>query len=656
MPQDIPNIVVLVGGTVDPGNMDAVARSLSYPKPSFQSLEEALKNKDDKNWYWLGNDHFVLTLDSLRKKYNNLHVFTAHGWTGDNSVQARMGAGAYLANRLCGAQGEPPYYEAHLHKPVHFHFIGHSHGGNVINELTRQAAKVWPKQWKIRSITYLSTPFFTKLHQVDTAAFHDDCQVINVFCRYDITQRVIADFSLHPMTGLMNAVGVDEIGCIARCLAADLGSTRKLFMELVNSLDVSFLKEGTRWGELKTVKSFTDGVSLDDFQKLPRSISEDIKKVDVRVAHYGKAEATRFYTHVLAQLSRLYELFTKLRAAVTLLKEGLTYDVHKSVDPSKKKTRTVLSGPLAAQFIRELNLLEGGLRKTQAAFTARLSKGRFPLTCIADDLYVTEFLKPLITFLEVNPQTLQGPLWDLLVRTLAEQIDVYDNTRASPEFQLTRKVNSQKKAFPLVQVDVTQQDDYSKATGQQGVFNQFINRLAGIEAQLEGKALSGAKRPLLDLLFTLLAHMEPVRVLITDPDNAKYVSWFEFALTRLMLWKKKWGLGIDFELQLLRLSGTAQNYGAILKSRNFGQLQVPEKKPALRVRVPSQPEAPLDCACGKHASKALPATQAAKPHEEERPPAGSIPYLAMVAHSTSRMSLYPEVKTALERQFTTKRR
>lgn len=35
------------------------------------------------------------------------------------------------------------------------------------------------------------------------------------------------------------------------------------------------------------------------------------------------------------------------------------------------------------------------------------------------------------------------------------------------------------------------------------------------------------------------------------------------------------------------------------------------------------------------------------------PPLGSIPYLAIVAHSTSRQELYPKVKSALEGQLDT---
>jgi hypothetical protein len=640
-----------------------------------QKPEPGSKTPKDPNWYWEENQLFRDALVTLRKQYTNLHIFEAHGWTGDNSVQARMISGSYLANRLCGAMGEPAFYQGHLQKKVHFHFIGHSHGGNVINELTRQAAKVWPKQWKIRTITYLSTPFFSKLHRVDTTVFDDDCKIINAFCKYDITQRVIADFSMHPMTGLMKAAGSDEIGCLARCLAREVGATPQLFKDLVSSVNVSFLKEGANKGSKvwKTLQdNLKDGVHWDDLRGVPSALVEDMKKVDIRVVHYGTAEARRFYNQVLMLLSRLHEIFMKLRAAIIMLREGFTYEVHKSVHPSKKMTRKVLSPATAAKFLRELDLLEGGLNKTKAAFKSRLSKDRFPALGLVEDIHVVEFLKPLITFLSVNPKTLSGPLWDLLASVLSEQVGVFDNTIATPETQLAGKVNSKGKAFTIVPVDVTSADDYTQVKNTakyDAVFNKFVNRLESIEAQLAGKDLRTARQPLLELLFTLVAHLEPMRGLFDFPVDAEYVGWFSTAMKASIKWKNFWRQTSEFELELMRALTVALDYAAIIKARNAGRLEVEEtdlpstlkqhyvKKPAVRAAQPaSRPvvegaSPQVDCACGNHMAKAPQNASGAEEHPKPLP--GSIPYFAMVAHSTSRQTLHEGVKTALKQQLTT---
>ena len=127
MPQEnVINIVVLVSGTVDPVNMDPVLSAPSAtPSPvSFpledsdakqkvaQKSESGSKKAKDDDWYWQENARFRDELRALRKKYRNLHIFKAHGWTGDNSPSNRRIAGAYLADRLCGGNGEKACYRA----------------------------------------------------------------------------------------------------------------------------------------------------------------------------------------------------------------------------------------------------------------------------------------------------------------------------------------------------------------------------------------------------------------------------------------------------------------------------------------------------------------------------------------------------------------
>ena len=149
------NIIILVAGTVDP-----VCR---------QSSKEvrASSYENNGNYYWKDSPELIRQLKELEEKYENLAFFDKHGWSGNNTISNREIAGAYLANRLCGSNGQAAYYPAYFDIDVAFHLIGHSHGGNVINEFTKRAAvaEEWPEQWKIKSITYLSTPFFNNKHK-----------------------------------------------------------------------------------------------------------------------------------------------------------------------------------------------------------------------------------------------------------------------------------------------------------------------------------------------------------------------------------------------------------------------------------------------------------------------------------------------------------
>jgi hypothetical protein len=140
--RDVPNILILVGGTVDPGNTDTYKRSESYRRDEVPAGRES-------NWYWEDNPALRGALGALIAEYTSLALFPFHGWSGDNAVNNRKVAGAYLANRLHGSGGEKPFYPAYLEREVALHLIGHSHGGNVINEFTRRAAEdpTWPRKW-----------------------------------------------------------------------------------------------------------------------------------------------------------------------------------------------------------------------------------------------------------------------------------------------------------------------------------------------------------------------------------------------------------------------------------------------------------------------------------------------------------------------------
>ena len=97
---EVLHILILVGGTTDPVNAD----DLGSESHSYGTLPGP-----DKNFYW---DHaFYKGIEEFKNKYVNLKIFNYHGWTGDNSVTNRKIAGRYLANRLCGAEGQKAFYE-----------------------------------------------------------------------------------------------------------------------------------------------------------------------------------------------------------------------------------------------------------------------------------------------------------------------------------------------------------------------------------------------------------------------------------------------------------------------------------------------------------------------------------------------------------------
>jgi hypothetical protein len=146
--EEVINLVVLITGTTDPVNtfVDTITdkRAMSYV---------------NKVRYW--NNEFYAGIQELVISTKGGLLFDLHGWSGDNRQANREVAGAYLVNRLSGNNGEKAFYPAYKKKKVHLHLVGHSHGGNVINEMTKQMSKLgskWPSTWKVKSFTYLPTP------------------------------------------------------------------------------------------------------------------------------------------------------------------------------------------------------------------------------------------------------------------------------------------------------------------------------------------------------------------------------------------------------------------------------------------------------------------------------------------------------------------
>ncbi|WNG62172.1 hypothetical protein F0U59_51335 [Archangium gephyra] len=573
--RDVINIVVMVGGTVDPINSDPKARSASYRNPKVP-LPPDPKKDNDPDWYWGLNKPLRDALEGLQKKYRNLHLFVAHGWTGDNSPTNRRIAGAYLADRLCGANGEKAYYQGYLHSEVSIHLIGHSHGGNVINEFTHRAAtsKQWPKKWKIRSITYLSTPFFKRLHPVDTGAFHKECRVLNVYCKYDLTQRVIADFSLFPLNDVLKQVRASELMERIAEVKFDTG----LLQSAMLSVDVQLT--GRKW-----------------YVPDPKVLMD---------AEEGK----KLYDGVLVTLKQVHAVFDKAREIIDRFNQGIDYPVPKELDAKLTKHRQVMSNTLASKFRFRLDQIEHGLDKTEKAFQARRKSGKFPHQGFFEDLHVTAFLMPLVQFLSVDRSSLRGPLWDLVYELLKDQIHEFDNTETTPAAQL----RGTPFAARIVDLPITDKDMFF-GRGKDAAFNKFISRLEGIEDRLT-ESLS--QHAVMELLFTLIAQMEPLRTAVSKWATA--VDWYE-GMLRSQAWvKSKLGTQTDADKLVQRFVQMLESYALIFKERDCGPMQVDDPKLML---------------------------------EEGDPPVGSIPYFAVKAHSTSRIELYPKVKAALEGQFDT---
>ena len=184
------DIVMFVAGTTDPINLTG-------------------ENHQANNKYWKDSlDNFWGGVKKLKPQYLDLHIEdTFFSWSGDNDTSERNKAAERLLDLFLRV------YSNWTKKEVHLHLIGHSHGGNVMNQFTETIAKDknFPELWSIKSLTYLSTPFFQEKHQIVHDKIHPDCRVMNVHNEYDITQRFVADFSLYNLETILSTFNSDKV-------------------------------------------------------------------------------------------------------------------------------------------------------------------------------------------------------------------------------------------------------------------------------------------------------------------------------------------------------------------------------------------------------------------------------------------------------------
>jgi hypothetical protein len=529
----ITDVIVLVAGTVDPVNNDSVKRAQSYESAAPPAAE---------NSYW-AQSQLIESLSQVCGAVPGATLFHAHGWSGDNAIINREIAGGYLAERFCSftksspsskAPDKEPYYKGLLKRAISFHLVGHSHGGNVINEFTKRIATLadWPDTWKVKSIVYLSTPFFTKLHKVNTSKFHAKARILSVYNEYDLTQRVVADFSMLPLPDVLGLVTARR-PTLSRALD-DIGSFR--FEVMKDALESTRLRDvDPSWRVDPTWMMAPErGAAL--YQECRRVVG-------------GIRDLLQVVTDMIDVLASSQPVFVlpELRGRI----------------PDHRK---ILSDGVAARFRAALAPVALSLDGTLAAFDSRLASGEFPVGRFTSDWHVGSFLAALVDLLRLDPGTLSGKLTDLIADVLIDQMDVFDNT--------TNRVQPQLAGTPFAgSVDhevITHKDpfDNDKHARERDRFIGFANHLEGCEARFND---SRGRPALLDLFFTLLAHMGGVHeALHAYREKEEYldasIAYFHFILSSVP--------GAD---SFFSFVAELRHYVVAIRERNFGQLATSEQ-------------------------------------------------------------------------------
>lgn len=506
---EIFHILILVSGTTDPVNTftDIDHRSMSYERPKH---------------YW--DRKFYEGIQELVNSTRNAALFDLHGWSGDNRQGNREVAGAYLVNRLVGANKEKAFYgPSYRKKKIHIHLVGHSHGGNVINEMTRQISKLgsqWPDGWKVKSFTYLSTPFFQKIHQVRLGGFvHPQAEVLNVYNDYDYTQRMLADFSLFT---LHDAIQVGQI-------------TEKITGS-INELMASF--RAVPWDLAKA------GWLTEEKGRRLYTATRDL---------LGGKERKLGFKSVVQFLEAIENVFTSLNRSIQ-------YKVDKGIQANNTVAQSfqLLSDSNLANLrgvikvlVDSINLsvdeLSKGIKNdsyNRASFSKALISGGLPLA------------RNLAAFLNVPPGSAPnvagaGVLWQTLVSVLSDAIEVFDDTVTKPNTQFNG-------SRPIAHLNVTARDPYHSSV-QQANCRKLMARIEIMEKRAIPKPQPNL---LFDLLLTLMVHNPQARDLATMfSEWAEIIDYLEYGLTG------------DLDATAKAIRSTMTNLSNALLSRFVGELE-----------------------------------------------------------------------------------
>ncbi|RXJ65223.1 hypothetical protein CRV08_15650 [Halarcobacter ebronensis] len=595
-PNGVLNVLVLIAGTTDPVNA-TIAKSKhanSYENETSQDL--ATQNYESYTQipvnYW--DKDFKTQMEAFDEEYVNLVLFPFHGWTGDNSKENREIAGKYLVNRLCGAYGEKPYYgKIWQNKPIYFHLLGHSHGGNVINEMTKQIEALgaqWPQEWKIKSLIYLSTPFFKTLHQVkvNEKFFHEEAEVLSLYNDFDMTQRMLADFSMETLSA--------ELGKLD---TSNLAKFIDNFKTYVESFPIDNLKEVRTSTALKAFISPAWGAS--DYNQM---------------SYQDGLEVYNFTIKKL--LSTLKDILLEITKIVNQLSEQKIYEVnHKDLKKKiDKKQHTIIEATEAKNLKSFINAIDADIdkiiRDLKAVVTNNTDQSNFSkLEYLLLVFNENDLILHLEEFLNINPKPLQGTdnsLWNILYKILQHNIAYYDNTYAKPNIQFENSFLKDK----ITNINITSEDIYSSKKEAKNYY-EFIKYIEEIEERYEKNK---TQFNLLDLLFTLIANDKKAQELLsTLPNIISKIDIAEYIATGKL----------DVKLKLLR--DLLTNINSVFEFRNFGELEDSTHKLTKQQEENNKDKNPYNDTLKR----------------------GSLMYFLIESHSTSRRWLHKEVKEFLTR-------
>jgi hypothetical protein len=329
------------------------------------------------------------------------------------------------------------------------------------------------------------------------------------------------------------------------------------------------------------------------------------------------------YNEIIKLFQITKDIMDDILKIILILSQEISFAVGKEIKNDLGENeisykRTIITKPIKEGFERIIETIKDELQKSinkleQRNENLRLTDRSYALSWLIEDIEINGIVENLLFFLDIDATTLKSKrekgFWHLLYRILDHNIEKFDNTYIdpSPQFQGTSL------AEKIEQYHVFEEDKYNGTDGSKN-FDAFISYIKGIEDRCAEKP---SEYDLLDLVFTLLQQMGVIY-------HYKGIGFGSALKGFANVWKGKRLSNLDFsasnfEKRLFQLAEMVENYQKIFAKRDFGGI--------------------VD-------TKHIVSDEDKKDGVMQR---GSIPYLLLESHSTSRRILLPKIKKFLQK-------
>jgi hypothetical protein len=391
------------------------------------------------------------------------------------------------------------------------------------------------------------------------------------------------------------------------------------------------LAKATMINDIESIKANIEKIQTFQFPKISSQV-EDVDDswfgVDIELT-MEHSEGKEFYDKFITLFTDTNNLFESIKNLIKALSDETSFNVSEDIRKQMGEDilvykRTIIQENEKDQLFQTIEKIQIEIEKNISSFQARntqhaANQSNYLVKNIFEDFYINKLVEFILQLLDLDQQTLiskGNSLWNILFKILKSNIEDYDNTYHDPKKQFEGshvKVNEG--------LNVTNRDEYFKAVESKNYYS-FIKYVESIEKKCESEL---NQTNLLDLIFTLIQQFGVIYE-YKGVGFGTALKGFAYYIKAKRLGKLNFKAS-EFENRLFQLANLVTKFQEIFKARDFGGVIDSTHKLTPEQKAKNNDDDPNNDTLIR----------------------GSIPYLLIESHSTSRRVLHKEVRDFLRR-------